>query len=420
MSTDVRLNRWLQIAAWSIATLFALGFFLPLIGAWTGAILGVWFVGTQKPWRGFLWMVAVTLLLSLPATWRSFSLNVLTHGPAQMPTFLGALLLAVLLNVLPFTVHRLISPQLPGFFSTLPFPLAAVALPALVMALHVGPVPGATQLTFLICWFAAVVVWMWNHEFRAAKIATGGKIFLAICALAASVRLIFHFSGVKLPGTLHTSGVAGGICVGALVWLSIWALVRPIQQQTWAERAEAIDRLQSPFTRDPLHVAVEHGREALVSSFGERFPIRAGIPDFLKPQDLTGDNGKYNHLYETIGGFYDDIQRVFCALKGFDRDTYFRSYMQLLEVKPGDSVLETSVGTGLNFKYLPGGVKLSGLDLSPRCWPTVKPTCAAGDWTPSSIWAMPRPCPSPTQASTSSSMSAESTSSTTAPKRSEK
>ena len=40
--------------------------------------------------------------------------------------------------------------------------------------------------------------------------------------------------------------------------------------------------------------------------------------------------------------------------------------MGLLEVKPGDSVLETSVGTGLNFKYLPRGVKLSGLDLSPE------------------------------------------------------
>jgi len=116
----------------------------------------------------------------------------------------------------------------------------------------------------------------------------------------------------------------------------------------------------------------------LVSSSGERFPVRGGIPAFLKPEDLSGDNRKYNHLYETIGGLYDDIQRVFCALKGFDRDAYFRSYMRLLEVKQGDSVLETSVGTGLNFKYLPAGVKLSGLDLSPemlincqanlRCW----------------------------------------------------
>jgi ubiquinone/menaquinone biosynthesis C-methylase UbiE len=42
------------------------------------------------------------------------------------------------------------------------------------------------------------------------------------------------------------------------------------------------------------------------------------------------------------------------------------NYMEMLEAKPGDSVLETSVGTGLNFKYLPRGVKLSGLDLSPE------------------------------------------------------
>jgi len=38
----------------------------------------------------------------------------------------------------------------------------------------------------------------------------------------------------------------------------------------------------------------------------------------------------------------------------------------LLDVKAGDSVLETCVGTCLNFKYLPHGTKLSGLDLSPE------------------------------------------------------
>jgi ubiquinone/menaquinone biosynthesis C-methylase UbiE len=92
--------------------------------------------------------------------------------------------------------------------------------------------------------------------------------------------------------------------------------------------------------------------------------VRDGFPAFLKPEDLTGDNGKYNHLYETIGGFYDDTQRAFCAFRGVEVDSYFANYMSLLEVKAGDSVLETSVGTGLNFKYLPRGVKLSGLDLS--------------------------------------------------------
>jgi ubiquinone/menaquinone biosynthesis C-methylase UbiE len=148
--------------------------------------------------------------------------------------------------------------------------------------------------------------------------------------------------------------------------LSLWALFHPTQQRRWAARTETIALLRSPFTGNPLHVVNDHGRETLVSSSGERFPIRDGIPAFLKPEDLTGDNGKYNHLYQVIGGFYDDTQRVFTALKGFDRHAYFESYMSLLEAKPGDSVLETSVGTGLNFKYLPRGVKLSGLDLSPE------------------------------------------------------
>jgi hypothetical protein len=48
------------------------------------------------------------------------------------------MLLAALLGVLPLTYHRLVSPRLPGFLSTLPFPLAAVAIPALALELHIG------------------------------------------------------------------------------------------------------------------------------------------------------------------------------------------------------------------------------------------------------------------------------------------
>jgi ubiquinone/menaquinone biosynthesis C-methylase UbiE len=148
--------------------------------------------------------------------------------------------------------------------------------------------------------------------------------------------------------------------------LAVWALFRPFRQATWAQRPTTIARLRSPFTSEPLQVVSQDGQEALVSQSGEQFPIPNGIPTFLKPEDLTGDNGKYNHLYDLIGGFYNDVQRVFSPLKGFNLADYFQSYMRLLEVKPGDSVLETSVGTGLNFRYLPAGVKLSGLDLSPE------------------------------------------------------
>ncbi len=55
MPTDVRSSRWSQTVAWIVASLFLLGFFVPLLGFWTGPILGVWFVGdTKAPARIFL------------------------------------------------------------------------------------------------------------------------------------------------------------------------------------------------------------------------------------------------------------------------------------------------------------------------------------------------------------------------------
>jgi ubiquinone/menaquinone biosynthesis C-methylase UbiE len=357
MPTIVKSSRSSQIVAWAVASLFVLGFFLSPVGVWTGPILGVWFVGTQKPRRGFLWMIAISFIPNLIFGWRNFPLT----GPEQALHYLGWTLLAAVLGVLPFTFHRLVSVRLPGFLSTLPLPLAAVALSALALALHIGAASVIGPSTFLIFWFAATVVWLWNQEFRATSVVFGAGFIIV-----GGFGLFRHFSGIALPINLFTGATFSWICLGAALFLSVWALFRPIKQRSWASRPETIARLQSPFTGEPLHVVNEQGREALVSSSGERFPIRNGIPTFLKPEDLAGDNGKYNHLYQVIGGFYDDTQRVFIALKGFNRNVYFESYMNLLEAKPGDSVLETSVGTGLNFKYLPRGVKLSGLDLSPE------------------------------------------------------
>lgn len=355
MPTNVKSSRSSQIVAWAVASLFLLGFFFSPVGAWTGPILGVWFVGTQKPRRGFLWMLAFGFLPSLVFNWRKFPLT----GPAPALEYLGWTLLAAVLGVLPFTFHRLVIPRLPGFLTTLPFPLATVVIPSLALALHSGAVPQAGVQPFIAAWFAAVVVWLWNHESRATTI-----VFAAGFILAAGFEFFRHFSGARLPEILPIGATFSWVCLGVALLLSVWALLNPRKYRPWADRPQTVAQLQSPFTGNPLHVVSEQGREALVSSSGERFPIRNGIPVFLAPEDLTGDNGKYNHLYETIGGFYDDTQRVACAFKGLDRDEYFLVYMRKLEAKPGDSVLETSVGTGLSFKYLPPGVKLSGLDLS--------------------------------------------------------
>ena len=72
MSTNVKSSRRSQITAWAVFSLFVIGFFYSPVGQWTGPILGVWFVGTQKPRRGFLWMLVLSFLPHLIGDWRLF------------------------------------------------------------------------------------------------------------------------------------------------------------------------------------------------------------------------------------------------------------------------------------------------------------------------------------------------------------
>jgi len=352
-----------RILAWAIAGLFILGFFFHFIGAWTGVILAVWFVGTQRPLQGFVWLLALNYLPSLFFDRSNFP----ETGLASMLEYVAWMLAASVLAVLPFTFHRLVSPRLTGFLSTLPLPLAAAALYTLVLPfLPVGSSFGFSVPALLIYWFAAIVIWMWSFEFSAEQFMLAASLFATIQVGTFAVTFVSFLGGSTQPKPFKIGAPFGWECLIGAVALAIYAFVRPGQQPAWANQPQVVARLQSPNTGEPLQLVREKNAEELRSPSGERFPIRDGIPAFLELKDLTGANLKYNHMYELIGGFYDDIQRVFCALKGFDREAYFRSYMSLLEVKPGDSVLETSVGTGLNFKYLPRGVELAGLDISPE------------------------------------------------------
>jgi ubiquinone/menaquinone biosynthesis C-methylase UbiE len=378
MSTNIGSVRRKKVVAWAVLGIFLLGFFYAPIGTWTGTILGAWFVGTQRVRRGFLWMLGFALLFTLPHLWRQ-----LPHtGLGPMAVYVGWALLAVMLSVLPFTFYRMASPHLSGFLPTMTLPLYGVALMALRKVwlpaaiggvqsprvngtlLQVGAVLGATALLFLVDWFAAVMVWMWNHEFRGGSVRAGASVFAATFALAIGFGVFRQFNGEPLPSALPLGAAFAGVCIAGAAVLSGWALLRSRKDRGWKCRPEILSILQSPATGESLHLVRQGSEEVLTDSSNERFPIRAGIPDLRRPEDFAGSNQKLNHLYETIGGFYDDTQRVACALSGIDRDAYVMSYLGLLEVKAGDSVLETSVGTGLNFKYLPRGVKLSGIDLS--------------------------------------------------------
>jgi ubiquinone/menaquinone biosynthesis C-methylase UbiE len=338
--------------------IFVMGFVWAPLGMWTGPVLGAWFVGTQKAGRGFVLLAGINFLLSLPSAWRG-----------SEPNAAGWSLLAALLGTLPFLLYRLVSRRRPAFLSTLALPLWGVALaglgprflPArLFQFVSVSAAPAAPSplwRVFLVYWLAAVITWMWSLDFQADKVAAGAVIFAVayplafVCSLAHPVRV--------------TAQTGAGIALLAVLLLTAWSFVQPVTgRQIWADKTEAVARLRSPRTGAALRVVREGRQEVLVSEAGERYPVRNGIPVLLAAETLTGSNRKYNRLYEMIGGFYDDAQRLSCALRGIRADQYFVSYLRWLEVRPGDSVLETSVGTGLNFKYLPRGARLSGLDLS--------------------------------------------------------
>ena len=48
-----------QALAWLVFATFVCGFFWGPVGAWTGPIMGVWFIGTQRIRPGFLWILAI-------------------------------------------------------------------------------------------------------------------------------------------------------------------------------------------------------------------------------------------------------------------------------------------------------------------------------------------------------------------------
>jgi ubiquinone/menaquinone biosynthesis C-methylase UbiE len=104
-----------------------------------------------------------------------------------------------------------------------------------------------------------------------------------------------------------------------------------------------------------------------------RFPIKAGIPNFITNDELSGLNRKYARLYNLISPFYD--ANFFIA--NYVRRQFFpageeksrREIVDRLEIAPGNRILETGIGTGANIPYLlaaANDLEIFGLDIAPR------------------------------------------------------
>jgi len=119
----------------------------------------------------------------------------------------------------------------------------------------------------------------------------------------------------------------------------------------------ALSLLCDPDTRYALEMA---GNNLRNTATGRIYPIRDGIPLFVST--VTGPNLKYQTLYDRIAPGYDLAEHLY---HWFTRKPNYRhEFISELELKPHARVLEVSIGTGANLRFLPPDIEFYGVDIS--------------------------------------------------------
>jgi ubiquinone/menaquinone biosynthesis C-methylase UbiE/uncharacterized protein YbaR (Trm112 family) len=135
-------------------------------------------------------------------------------------------------------------------------------------------------------------------------------------------------------------------------------------------KPETVSLLCRPGTHEPLRLSslpgsVGNATEVLVGVHsGEIFHIRDGIPLLLDESQVSWFNRRYQRLYNRVAGLYDAAIKLFAGLAGGGEAHFRREYLQELELQDGCRVLEVSIGTGANLRYLPLLADYFGLDIS--------------------------------------------------------
>jgi ubiquinone/menaquinone biosynthesis C-methylase UbiE/uncharacterized protein YbaR (Trm112 family) len=135
---------------------------------------------------------------------------------------------------------------------------------------------------------------------------------------------------------------------------------------------KALDIVCSPREHAPLQITCEasvNGEPAEFLCNGEhglKFPIHRGVPVFVEPHQITGINSRFRGIYDRWAPYYDLLSRVGLYLLGISEIELRKAFIASLEIKAGDRVLATSVGTGSDLPFLPRDCNFYGLDLSPE------------------------------------------------------
>ncbi len=118
---------------------------------------------------------------------------------------------------------------------------------------------------------------------------------------------------------------------------------------------------QDPFDEGPLILESAGFKNPRT---GTSYRVRNEIPVFLPRGAVEGSNARYQKLYDRFAPFYDFSTRLYAWWRSGAEAARRKTYLELIEVHPGASFLEVSVGTGANWQYLNRDADFYGLDLS--------------------------------------------------------
>lgn len=148
-------------------------------------------------------------------------------------------------------------------------------------------------------------------------------------------------------------------------------------------RPETIELLCDPYSRQQLQITENGSGIRLSDGNGRYYPVTDGVVDFLTDTVIIGSNRRYQTMYNRLAPFYDFVTRAAIRLMRSSEEKVRRQYLNELEIKNGARVLEVSVGTGANLRFLPPGADYFGLDISSgqlrQCRRMLKRTCLSAE-----------------------------------------
>jgi len=208
---------YLWLAIGGLLSIFTSGRWSIAAAGWLAPLVLLHYAHAVPIWPGLLWLwLAAALALGI-ANWRVIPVPVFVYPFVAL--FLSASL------VLPYLVDRLLAPSVPGFLSTLVFPLAWTTTEFLGARLspfgtwgslaytqagnrpllQLASVAGLWGIVFVLAWFASVANWFWEGGFSNETSGMGLAIFsiiLAVMLIAGRVRL------TRAPSAMHSVRVA--------------------------------------------------------------------------------------------------------------------------------------------------------------------------------------------------------------------